>query len=151
MGMIVDVSNVESNIQEFANGIYEAKVVAAKYDVSKSSNDTMIVLQIEIYHPSYGSAKLRDWLPPSFPAKCLNFFMALNDYSREDVAEMVEVEIPEPQELVGAEILIQLGEQENKQTGKVYKSIVGPWYYPLSRAGELLGGDEDPFSGDTDE
>lgn len=145
MGMVIHVADIESSIREFPNGVYEAKVTEAKYDVSKKTNDTMIVLKLEIYHPVHGTASIRDWLPPSFPAKCFAFYLALNDWTRDQV-DTDDIELPEPPDLVGAEILVQLGEQESKTDGKMYKTLIGPWYYPLSRAAELLDTEDDPFA-----
>lgn len=96
----------------------------------------MVAMELELYHPSVGTATIRDTLPISFPAKVKAFWMALNDLSPEQIAGEPNVAI-EPEELVGAQFIVQLGEQENKQTGKVYKSIVAPWYYPLSRVDVL--------------
>ena len=79
--MIVDVSQVESSIRDFPNGPVEATVREAKLDVAKSSGNQMVVMKLEIYHPSVGSATITDRLPAAFPAKVKAFWKAVNDFT----------------------------------------------------------------------
>jgi hypothetical protein len=139
---VVDLSNVGADIRNFPDGVYEASIKSAKLDVSKRTANTTLAMEIEIYSPVHGTAVLRDWLSPAFEAKVKHFWVALNDLTEEQVAASPVVEL-NPPDLVGAQLLVKLGEQENKETGKVYKSLVGPWYYPLSRATDLLLADEE--------
>ena len=139
---VVDTSGVESHISEFPVGPIEATVKSAKPDVSKKGG-AMLVLELTIYHPAHGEATIKDWLPQSFPAKVKAFWMAINDFTQEQMADNPVVEI-NPPDLIGAQLILQLGEQENEQDGKTYKRIVAPWYYPISRA-DLLAGEDAPL------
>lgn len=143
MSFVVDISSVESNISQFPNGIYPARVRKAELDVAKSSGNPIIRMELAVYSDIYGEATLRDTLPAAFPAKVKAFWQAYNDFTPEEIAQHPEVNIADPADLVGAEFLIQLGEQENKATQKTYKTVVAPWYYPMSRAMDLLGDVED--------
>lgn len=133
---VVDISGVQSDIRSFEDGVYEAKIEKVEHDVSASGNP-MLRLNLEIYSEEHGTASVRDFLPEAFPAKVKSFWQAVNDFTAEEMAEQDKVEI-DPDALPGATFLIQLGDQENKTTGKVYKTLTPPWYYPLSRASELL-------------
>jgi hypothetical protein len=142
---VVDISKVEASLRDFPNVPVEAKIVSADLDVAKSSGAPIIRLEFEIYHPDVGTTTIRDVLPHNFPAKVRAFWMALNDFTPEQMQNQSKVEI-NPLELVGASMIVQLGERENPATGKIYKSVVSPWYYPLSRVDVLsLGREERPF------
>ena len=142
----VDISNIAADIRTFPNAALEAKVLSAELDVARSSGAPLIRLEYEIYHPTAGTTKLRDTLPSNFPAKVKSFWMAVNDFSAEEMAEQPKVDI-DPDTLVGATIIVQLGEQENKESGRVYKTVVAPWYYPISRVDLLeISDDENPFN-----
>ena len=121
--------------------MYEATVENVKSDVSKTGNP-MLKFNLRIYSPTLGEAVIKDNLPMAFPAKVKAFWMAFNDFSEEDLSGVKEVAIDNVQDLEGAQILVQLGDQENKESGKVYRTVVAPWYYPTSR-GDLLPLDED--------
>lgn len=140
---VVDISSVQAPIQEFPNGPVEAQVAKAELDVAKSSGNMMLRIEFEIYHPDHGTATLRDFLPVTFPAKVKAFWQALNDLTAEQMAEQPEVNI-DPDEIVGSQLIIQLGEQEGNN-GKLYKNVSSPWYYPLSRATDLLDYIETPI------
>jgi hypothetical protein len=130
-----DFAGVESNIREFPNGPVEAIVKSAMSDVSRKGNP-LIRLELEIHDPNVGTATLRDTLPQGFPAKAKAFWIAVNDFAPEEVADL-KVDI-DPDTLVGAQLIIELGEKESNLDGKLYKQVSPPWYYPLSRAEELF-------------
>lgn len=138
---VVDVSQVEANLRSFPDGPVEATVKKVTPDVSKKGG-TMLSLELEIYHPSVGSATIKDWLPASFPAKVKAFWMAVNDMTEEEIANDPLLKI-EPEGLIDATLILQIGDQENKGDGKVYKQVVAPWYYPISRH-DLLSTDGAP-------
>lgn len=138
MSFVVDISSVEPRIQDFPDGVYEATITNPRLDVSKKGNP-VINMDLVIYHPNLGEAVVKDSLPSAFPRKVRAFWMAFNDLTAEEIAGQQTVEIENPSDLEGGQILVQLGTQENKETGRTYKSIVAPWYYPLSRAADLLG------------
>lgn len=133
--MVVDISDVQASIRDFPNHAVEAEVKSAKRGLSQTHN-LKVDLELEIYHPDVGTAIIRDNLPAAFPAKVKAFWMAINDLTSEDMAEQTQVEI-DPAALVGARLIVQLGEQESKTNGKIYKTIVAPWYYPTSRTDVL--------------
>lgn len=141
---VVDVSGVEGSVRDFPNGPLEATVKEAKLDVAKSSGNQMVVMKLEVYHPSVGTAVITDRLPSAFPAKVKAFWKAVNDFTEEEIAANPQVEI-DPPSLIGAQLIVQLGTKENKDTGATYKDITPPWYYPLSRAAELLGENDPPL------
>jgi hypothetical protein len=130
----VDLSKATTFVSNFPNGVYPAKVASAKLDVSGAGNP-MIVVELELYHPELGSGTIRDFLVPSFASKVKAFWQAVTGATNEEMQlpENQNVEI-DPDELVGAELLVQLGEQENAEDGKTYKSLVGSWYFPASRS-----------------
>lgn len=129
---VVDISDVTADIRNFPPGVYEATVENAKPDVSQTGNP-LIRMDLRVYSPKHGEAILKDNLPAAFPAKVKAFWMAYNDWTEEDIADVKEVEIDDVSELNGAQILIQLGDQENKTNGKTYRTVVSPFYYPISR------------------
>jgi len=137
---VVDTSKAESFIGDFPLGPTEATVTSVKADISKKGG-AMLVLELQLYHPSVGSATLKDWLPESFPSKVKAFWMAINDFTHEQMAANPVVEI-NPPDLVGAQLIVQIGEQEDEKEKKTYKKIVAPWYYPISRV-DLLAAQED--------
>ena len=139
---IVDTSQAESFIGDFPLGPVEATVVSCKSDVSKKGG-AMLVLELELFHESVGKATLKDWLPASFASKVKAFWMAVNDFTHEQMAANPVVEI-NPPDLIGAQLIVQIGEQEDETTKKVYKKIVAPWYYPISRL-DLLAGKDAPL------
>lgn len=140
---VVDTTGVETHISEFPLGPIEATVHSVKADVSKKGG-AMLVLELKLYHPDHGEAIMKDWLPQSFPAKVKAFWMAINDFTQEQMNANPVVEI-NPPDLVGAQLIIQLGEQESEQDGKTYKRISPPWYYPISRADLLSAGEDAPL------
>lgn len=139
---VVDISDVTADIRTFPPGVYEATVEDPKTDVSKKGNP-LIKFNLRVYSPKHGEAVIFDNLPSAFPAKVKAFWLAFNDWTEDDMADMSEVEIDDVNDLDGAQILIQLGDQENKQTGKVYRTVVSPFYYPISRIDLLDLDDED--------
>ena len=139
---VVDTSSVDAFIGDFPLGPAEATVMSAKPDVSKKGG-AMLVLELQLYHASVGSVTIKDWLPSSFPSKVKAFWMAINDFTHEQMAENPVVEI-NPPDLIGAQLIVQIGEQENAESGKTYKKIVSPWYYPISRL-DLLAGEDAPL------
>lgn len=139
---VVDISNVEGHISTFPHGPCEATVKTAKLDVAQDSGNQMIVMELELFHPTYGTASLRDYLPHGFPAKFKAFWRAVNDFTEEQLAANPVIEV-EPSDLVGAQFLVQIGDRENKKTKKVYRGIIAPWYYPLSQATKLLAISDD--------
>lgn len=139
---VVDVSQVEADIRSFPDGPVEATIKTVTPDVSKKGNN-MLVLEVELYHPAVGSVTTRDWLPSNFPAKVKAFWMAVNDFTEEQIAADPQLKI-EPDELKGAQLIVHLGLDEDKETKKVYKKIVPPWYYPISRT-DLLSTDGAPL------
>jgi len=141
---VVDLSNIQASIATWPVGPCEATVKSAKLDVAQKSGNQMVVMELELYHPTAGTTTIRDYLPQGFPAKVKSFWRALNDYSEEQIAANPEAVI-EPADLVGAQFLVQIGDRENKESGKVYRGIVAPWYYPLSQATELLADDDTPL------
>lgn len=141
---VVDISSVQANIRDFPDGVYEAQIKSAKMDVSEKSQQPMLVMDLELYSPTHGTATIKDFLPEAFPAKVKQFWQALNDFTAEEMANEPEVDI-DPEALPGAQVLIQLGEQENPRNGKVYKNVTPPWYYATSRAADLLNLEGEPF------
>lgn len=141
---VVDISDVTADIRTFKPGVYEATVEDPKADVSSTGNP-MIKMKLRVYHPDLGEAVISDTLPAAFPAKVKAFWMAYNDFTEEDLAGVNEVAIDNEKDLEGAQILIQLGDQENKQTGKTYRTVVAPWYYPVSRQDLLLPEEDLPI------
>lgn len=155
MGMVVDLKNTSTRISEFPAGYYEAKVVKAEMAIAASSGDPMVNLQWEIHHPELGNAVLRDNLPYNFPDKVKSFWLAANEMTEQDFQQAkaedpdsLEVEINAP-DLVGLEMVIQVGDVEGKTNGqpngKMYKNVVGAWYFPASRAGDLVEWADTPF------
>lgn len=135
--LTIDLSNAGGSIRDFPVGVYEAEVIKAELEVSKNTGNPMITVELEIHHPTMGSTTLRDWLPMSFPSKVKTFWMAANNFTPQDAAEALakssEVEL-DPTELVGIQLLVQIGERESVADGKTYKGVVPPFYYPLSRS-----------------
>jgi hypothetical protein len=130
-GMVFNVSDVPADISSFPNGIYEAVIKEAKTDVA-DSGDTFIILTLELYHPTLGTARTWDRFYPNstWKAKCL--WMALMDWSEEEMVANPEFELV-PEQLKGAQVLVKLGEKEGKKDKKIYKNIVPPFYFPTSR------------------
>jgi hypothetical protein len=147
--LTIDLSNAGGSIRDFPVGVYEAEVIKADLEVSKGTGNPMITLELEIHHPTMGSTTLRDWLPVSFPSKVKSFWVAAMNYTAQQAAEALsrgsEVEL-DPAELVGVQILVQIGEKESTNDGKMYKGVVPPFYYPVSR-NDLVNWDnlERPF------
>lgn len=134
----VDLSNLKTPIWQFPNGPIEATIVSAKVDVAASGNPKLAI-EWEVYHPEVGTATLYDNLPSvGFDAKVAAFWMALNELTPEDIQASPKIDI-DPGGLRGAQMIVQLGEQERKdKPGTTRKSVVAPWYYPISKAAELL-------------
>ena len=149
MGMIIDLTKTQTNISTFPDGMYEAKVVKAEMKIAKSSGDPMVDLNWEIHHPELGNAVLRDNLSYNFPDKVKSFWLAANEMTEQDFQQakaenpndLENVEI-NPEEMIGLEMVIQMGEVEGKTNGqpngKMYKNVVGSWYFPASRAESLV-------------
>ena len=136
-GLSVNLANVETRADGFPDGVYSARVLDANLDVSKASGNPMIVLQLEIYHPQLGTATLRDWLVPTFASKVKSFYQAVNNFTAQELADDLardsEPEI-DPDQLKGAEVLVQIGEKASQQDpSKMFKNVVAPFYFPLSR------------------
>ena len=133
---VVDISNIPANIQDFPAGAVEATILSAKMDVSKEKGNPLIRLEWEVYHPAVGTAILKnDTLPSAFPAKVKAFWQALNAFTNEDMADQPEAQI-DPDALVGAQLILQIGPKESSN-GKVYTSVLTPWYYPITRTDVL--------------
>lgn len=137
-GFVVDISKVPSDLRNFPNGNAEATVKEAKLDVAKESGNPLVRMVLTLYHPSVGEVTMNDTLPIKFPAKIKSFWMAINDLTEQQALEAPEVDLSEPGNLVGAQFIVAIGEQEGKDrqgnlTGRMYKTIVPPWYYPISR------------------
>jgi len=158
-GMVIDLTETSANVSNFPNGVYEAKVVEAEMTIAQSSGDPMVNLRWEIHHPDLGNAVIRDNLPFNFAEKVKAFWLSANDMTEQEFqqikstnpSQLKDVEI-NPPELIGIEMLVQVGEQEGRDkvtkqpNGKIYKNIVGSWYFPASRTDLLTwdNGDE-PF------
>lgn len=145
-GLSVNLAGVESGLRDFPVGVYPARITKAELDVSKNTGQPMIVVWLEIHHPMLGSGTLRDWLVVTFPAKIKTFYQAVNNYTAQELAEAVnrnpDIEL-DPQELVGAELLVQIGEEPSQNDpSKLYKKVVSPFFYPVSRS-DLLAWMED--------
>lgn len=135
MTFVVDISNVPQPIGEFPNGPVEATIAEAKLDVVEANGNPIIRLIWDIYHPDVGVGRLFDSLPSAFPAKAKAFWQALNDFTSEEMMEQANIELNAP-ELVGAQMIVHLGEKEAKQgkhKGELFKQVVSPFYYPISR------------------
>lgn len=130
----VDLSKATSNLSEWPNEFVEATVDDAKIDISKSSGEPMLVLELEVYHPDHGSAKIRDYLPSGFESKSKAFYQAFNRLSNEEVNAETEIDI-DPDNLTGGTVIVKLGEQE--VNGKIYKRIDAPWYLADTRTDVL--------------
>jgi hypothetical protein len=134
--LTIDLSGATGSIRDFPVGVYEAEVVKAELEVSRNTGNPMITIELEIHHPTMGSTTLRDWLPVSFPSKVKSFWVAAMNYTPQQAAEALsrgsEVEL-DPTELIGTQLLVQIGERESTSDGKTYKGVVAPFYYPASR------------------
>lgn len=134
----VDVGNVGTNIKQFPNGVYYAVIEEPEFKLSKKNN-LMLAFKLRIYHQDYGEAVIYDNLPVNAPFKVKPFWLAFNNWTEEEfLANGTAVEIDDPSIIDGAEILVQIGDQEDKATQKVYKSVVSPYYFPVSRKDDLL-------------
>ena len=140
-----NLSDIKQSIRDWEPGVYEAVISNARVDIAKSSGDPMLVFDLTLYSPVHGEITITDRLPSGFPAKGKAFWKAFNDYEDEDLAGVELITIENPAELEHGEILVQLGDQEDKRTGKMYRQVVAPWYYPTSMAPMLLGGDDLPL------
>jgi len=145
-GLSVNLADVKTYASEFPNGTYSARILKADLEVSQNTGNPMIVLELEIYHPKLGSATMRDWLVPAFARKMKAFYQAINNFDAQELADSIardaEPEI-NPSELVGAEVIVQVGEGTSKtDPTKVYKNIVAPFYFPITRM-DLLNWQED--------
>lgn len=130
-----DLSQIEANKSDFPNGPVEATIKEAKATVSKNSGNPQIELLFEIYHPDVGVATIRDWLPFTFPRKVGHFWAAYNNMTIEEVRAGGAIDI-DPDELVGATLLLNLGEEEGTlKSGEkaMFKQIVSPWYFSDTR------------------
>lgn len=136
-GLSVNLANVETSAEGFPNGVYSARIMKAELEISKTSGNPMIVVQLEIYHPQLGTASIRDWLVASFPSKMKSFYQAVNNFNAQqladDLARNSEPEI-DPDELIGAEMLVQIGEKPSQMDpNRMFKNVVAPFYFPISR------------------
>jgi len=144
-GLSVNLANVETRADAFPNGVYSARITKADLEVSQNTGNPMIVLQLEIYHPTIGTATVRDWLVPSFASKIKAFYQAINNFGAQELADSLARD-PEPEldpdEMVGGELLVQIGDSKPNDKGMVYKNVVAPFYFPSSRM-DLLAWQED--------
>jgi len=145
-GLSVNLANVENRADGFPDGVYSARVKDAKLDVSTNTGNPMIVLQLEIFHPTLGTASIRDWLVASFASKVKAFYQAVNNFSAQELADDIARDSePElnPTEMIGAEVLVQIGDRPSKaDPTKIFKNVVAPFYFPISRM-DLLTWQED--------
>lgn len=140
----VNVSEVKAMRDELPYGTYPGKILEAKLDVTQKG-DPMIVLQLELQHPSLGSVEVRDWLPATFPRKAKALYLALNNWTPAEGAEALaqnpDIEL-DPQELVGAELLVQWGLEKGRNGKDDFIGVVSPFYFPATRY-DLLAWMED--------
>lgn len=143
--MKVDFSEVNdrTSIRDFPDGPVEATINNATLDVSKTSAAPMIRLEFTVYHPDHGEATLKDTLPSLFPAKVQAFWQAFNRLSKEELKNESAADI-DPADLVGASLIVVLGESTNEKTGKTYKQVDYPWYYADDRV-DVLEYEDTPF------
>jgi len=143
---VVDLTDVKAPISSFPNGPVEATIVSAEADIAKSSGNTKLTVEFEVYHPDYGTARIFDTLPSvGFARKVAAFWMALNDWGPEDLAASPQVRIEGP-ELKNAQLVINLGEQERRdQPGRMRKAVVEPWYWSIAKGASLLTSSQDPL------
>jgi hypothetical protein len=140
----VDVSQVRTRRDELPHGAYPAKILKAELTVS-TKGDPMIVLDLELNHPAFGSVEVRDWIPATYPSKAKALFLAVNGYDTAEGAAVIasnpNIEF-DPQELVGAELIIQWGLEKGRNGKEDFIGVVSPFYFPATRY-DLLAWMED--------
>ncbi len=147
--LTVDISNINPDLSMFPNGVYEAQVLTADLEISKNSGNPMITLQLEFHHPKLGSGVVKDWLSPGFKSKIKSFWMAANGFDHEQAVEALrsggEIDL-DPDELVGVQLLINLGEQEGRNDpSRMFKTVVAPFFFPVNRKDLLTWQEGEPL------
>lgn len=143
----VDVSQVRTRRDELPYGVYPAKILKAELTVS-SKGDPMIVLDLELSHPGLGNVEVKDWIPATYPSKAKALFLAVNGYDQAQGASVIaanpQIEF-DPQELTGAEILVQWGKEKGRNGKEDFLGVVPPFYFPATRYDLLAWMDEAPL------
>lgn len=140
-----DLSQIKADIRDFPDGAYYARVVNAEPDVSKTSGNPMLVITFEVSSEEWGQGEIREYLTANNDfgrRKAKVLAAALADVPANQVAEWAKENQTitfAARDLIGGELIIHIADQERKETGKVYKSIVNPFYSALSEAEEILG------------
>ena len=151
-----DLTRARNDVRDFPAGPIEAKILDAKVEVSKVGNP-MITLDLEVIHPEYGTALLKDWLVDNFPGKVAKFWQAFNHLTPEEWEEMnkekrneknggvlddntagesAKTEI-ETTDLIGASIIVVLGETTTTPEGAQRKNVAPPFYFADTELDEL--------------
>lgn len=134
--LTINLANVQGNIRSFPDGVYAARVTDAKLDVSSTGNP-MIAMELEIHHPTLGSATIRDWLSAGFASKGQAFYQAVSGMTVQQLADQLarnpDIDI-DPDDIIGAELLVNIADKPARNDpSKVYKNVVEPFYFPFSR------------------
>lgn len=147
--LTVDLAGVATDLSQFPNGVYEAQVLSAELEISKSSGNPMVTVEFELHHPTLGTGTIKDWLSPGFKSKIKSFWMAANGFdnqqARDALASGSEIEL-DPDEMVGVQLLVCIGEREGRDgDGRMFKSVVAPFFFPVSRMDLVKWEDGDPL------
>lgn len=134
---VVDVSNVAADIENFPNGPVEAEVLSAEWKTNDRSGASYLNIMYDIYHPNVGTARFWDSLYTTFPPKAKALFVAINDFSPEQAANLSEIELV-PEELPGERVILFLDDWYNEKTQKTRKTVGRPYYLPISRQEVLV-------------
>ena len=145
--LTVDLSGVATDLSTFPTGVYEAQVLTAELEISKTSGNPMITVEFEIHHPDLGTGVIKDWLSPGFKSKIKSFWMAANGFSNEQARDALasggEIEL-DPDEMIGVQLLVNVGEKEGREKdGRMFKSVVAPFFFPVTRSDLVRWGDEE--------
>lgn len=126
------------DLTSFPDGWYPAKIIAAETSISKNGN-AQFVVDFEIEHKTAGSARLRDWIMPSFPPKARAFYRAYQGMTADEFRQYLDSEGKKQaltaEELLNAKMLVHLGSEE--YNGNLRKTVV-PGYYASQDQTDLL-------------
>lgn len=140
-----DLTKVSSDINEWPIGWYFARVKGAEMDISKSTNNPMMVIEWELHDENHGTGTLRDYITANSDfgqRKAKALITAINDINPEDigafVAENPTVRLT-PEYVINQECLVNLGKQPGRNDPtRMFAQVSGIGYAPLSSAETLL-------------
>lgn len=140
-----DLTKVSTDLNEWPNGWYFARIKEAEMDVSKSSNQLMMVITWELHDENLGTGTVKDYITANSDfgqRKAKALITAVNDIAPEDVGAFV-AENPQvrltPEYMQNKECLVNLGKQPGRNNdGRMFATISGTGYAPLSSAEDLL-------------